>query len=122
MCGIAGFTSFRSRPDAYRDILERMTRVLQHRGPDGEGFYRDDAISMGHRRLAIIDAAGGAQPMSSPDGRFQVAYNGEVYNYLELRKELETRGEVFRTQSDTEVMLRLFTLEGARALERFDGM
>lgn len=122
MCGIAGFTTFRVRPESHRSVLERMTRALEHRGPDGEGFYQDGRMSIGHRRLAIIDAAGGAQPMGSPDGRLHLAYNGEIYNYLELRKELEAHGEVFLTKSDTEVMLRQFMVDGARALERFDGM
>ncbi len=99
-----------------------MTVPLAPRGPDGEGYYVDSAVALGHRRLSIIDLAGGAQPFASDDGRFQIVYNGEVYNYIELRAELERRGCAFRTQSDTEVILRQFILDGPEALQRFNGM
>ncbi len=99
-----------------------MTAPLAPRGPDGEGYYLDEGISLGHRRLSIIDLAGGAQPMGIEGGRFQIVYNGEVYNYVELRAELERRGRVFRTQSDTEVILQQFALDGVEALQKFNGM
>jgi asparagine synthase (glutamine-hydrolysing) len=122
MCGIAGFTTFRSAREDAQEVLARMTRALAHRGPDGEGFYTDPFIGLGHRRLSIIDAAGGAQPMATPDRRFHLAFNGEIYNFVELRRELEAQGETFRTASDTEVLLRLLALEGTGALDRLDGM
>ena len=96
--------------------MRRMTSPLTPRGPDGEGFHMAPAIALGHRRLSIIDLAGGAQPMRSNDERYHIVYNGEVYNYLELRAELERRGCVFRTQSDTEVLLNQFVLDGVDAL------
>jgi len=99
-----------------------MAQVLKHRGPDAEGYYSDPAMTFGHRRLAIIDLAGGVQPMTDRSGRYTLIYNGEVYNYIELRRELEQRGCVFATQSDTEVVLQSLVADGTDALERFDGM
>jgi asparagine synthase (glutamine-hydrolysing) len=99
-----------------------MMEVIVHRGPDGEGYYRDSHVSLGHRRLAIIDLDGGAQPMAIENGRYQIVYNGEVYNYVELRAELERRGRVFGTHSDTEVLLHQYALDGVDALQRFNGM
>ena len=102
MCGLAGFAGAGGRGD-----LEAMTRLVAHRGPDGEGFFldREMPVFLGHQRLAIIDVAGGAQPMASPDGQIVVVYNGEIYNYRELRSGLIAKGHVFRTDhSDTEVL------------------
>jgi asparagine synthase (glutamine-hydrolysing) len=99
-----------------------MTSPLTPRGPDGEGFHIAPGIALGHRRLSIIDLAGGAQPMSSNDERYHIVYNGEIYDYLELRVELERRGCVFRTLSDTEVLLNQFVLDGSDALHRCNGM
>ena len=99
-----------------------MTGVLAHRGPDGEGFHVSAGIALGHRRLSIIDLAGGAQPMALAKERYQIVYNGEIYNYIELRAELERRGCVFSTRSDTEVILQQYALDGAEALQRFNGM
>lgn len=100
-----------------------MTRTLAHRGPDGEGVDLDGHAGFGHRRLAIIDLSPlGRQPMSSRDGRFWIVLNGEVYNYVELRGQLEARGHVFRSQTDTEVVLRLFEEEGPSSVERLNGM
>ena len=99
MCGIAGFIGEGDRGD-----LERMTRQLTHRGPDAEGYYVDGAkgVHLGHRRLSIIDLAGGAQPMMEADGRCVIVFNGEIYNHLELRAELESKGRVFQSDhSDT---------------------
>ena len=92
MCGIAGFTTHRHAPEQPGAALSAMTRALQHRGPDAEGAYTDPAVHLGHRRLSILDLAGGAQPMSSADGRWHIVFNGEIYNYLELRRDLEARG------------------------------
>src|SRR3712207_4349997 len=106
MCGIAGvlYCQARRPPDA---LLWRMAGALEHRGPDGGGARAFDHEGLAHRRLAIIDlSADAAQPMASPDGRAWVAFNGEIYNFRELRRALEQRGEVFRTSSDTEVIVR----------------
>ena len=122
MCGIAGFTMFRSGPADPDAVLRDMARTLEKRGPDGEGFHRDGAVALGHRRLSIIDLAGGAQPMATADGRYAVTYNGEIYNYLELRAGLERDGAAFRTASDTEVLLQDWARKGPAALEDFSGM
>src|SRR4051812_32991071 len=112
MCGIAGFTTFRSRPADRNSIARSMMQALQHRGPDDEGSYLDDSITLVHRRLAIIDLPGGVQPMSDPTGRFQLVYNGELYNYRELREKLIEKGCSFRTESDTEVILQSLIKHG----------
>jgi asparagine synthase (glutamine-hydrolysing) len=119
MCGIAGSTG------ANRGILEEMMIALRHRGPDGDGSWQDPTSGTGlvHTRLAIIDLSpGGAQPRLSEDGRFALTYNGEIFNYRELRGELEAAGERFRSESDTEVLLRLLQRNGAAGLERVVGM
>jgi asparagine synthase (glutamine-hydrolysing) len=122
VCGIAGFTTFGASNYDPDPVIRRMTLAIRHRGPDGEGHYRDAAVTLGHRRLAIIDLAGGAQPMADESGRYQLAYNGEVYNYLELRRELEQQGCRFRTQSDSEVVLQCLAQHGIAALDKLDGM
>ena len=122
MCGIAGFTTHRHQPEKPEMALADMTRALSHRGPDAEGAYTDPAVRLGHRRLSILDLAGGAQPMSSHDGRWHIVFNGEIYNYVELRRDLETRGIVFQTQSDTEVLLQAWAEDGADCLPRLNGM
>lgn len=122
MCGIAGFTTFRGRGQDDESVIRRMTACLASRGPDGEGFYSDPAIQLGHRRLSIIDLGGGAQPMSIEGGRYQIVFNGEIYNYVERRAELEARGRVFATKSDTEVILHQFALEGIAGVQRLNGM
>ena len=122
MCGIAGFTTHRHQPDKPEMALAGMTRALSHRGPDAEGAYTDPAVRLGHRRLSILDLAGGAQPMSSADGRWHIVFNGEIYNYVELRRDLEARGVVFQTQSDTEVLLQAWAEDGADCLPRLNGM
>ena len=122
MCGIAGFTTHRHQPEQPEVALTGMTRALSHRGPDAEGAYADSAVRLGHRRLSILDLAGGTQPMSSADGRWHIVFNGEIYNYLELRRDLETRGATFQTQSDTEVLLQAWAEDGADCLPRLNGM
>lgn len=99
-----------------------MTRLLAHRGPDGEGHWIDGPVGLGHRRLAIIDVTGGVQPMGNEDGTLQVVFNGEIYNYAEFSEGLRTRGHTLRTKSDTEVLLHLFEEEGLAALTRLRGM
>ncbi|HUD71251.1 MAG TPA: asparagine synthase (glutamine-hydrolyzing), partial [Dongiaceae bacterium] len=121
MCGIAGFLNHDGRP-AERDILVAMTRSIAHRGPDGEGFHLDGALGLGHRRLSIVDLATGDQPMTSPDGKAWVVFNGEIYNFVELRRDLETRGHRFATHSDTETILHLYEEHGPEAVRHLRGM
>jgi asparagine synthase (glutamine-hydrolysing) len=122
MCGIAGLLRRDGTPAAPR-ILRRMTDAIAHRGPDGEGQYTDGNLGLGHRRLAIIDLSpAGHQPMQTVDGRFVLSYNGEVYNYQELRLALEARGYRFRSTTDSEVVLYALAEWGTAALERFNGM
>ena len=117
MCGICGFLGIEEP-----GLLEDMLATIHHRGPDDGGHFIEDDVALGHRRLSIIDVRGGHQPMRTPDGRFAIVYNGEIYNFRELRQDLEARGVRFETRSDTEVLLRLYEREGAAALERLNGM
>src|SRR3954454_14898003 len=117
MCGIAGFWG---APDAA--LLATMTSRIAHRGPDGEGFSEPPLASLGHRRLAIIDPAGGHQPVGTDDGLVQLTYNGEVYNFRELRAELEPLGHTFHTHCDTEVVLHAYLEWGTDCFARFNGM
>jgi asparagine synthase (glutamine-hydrolysing) len=122
MCGIAGILDCTGAP-VERAIVARMTEALAHRGPDGSGLHTLGAIGLGHRRLAIIDLSDAAQqPMATPDGRFVITYNGEVYNFRELRAELEQIGVRFRSHSDTEVILAALAHWGVAAIPRFNGM
>jgi asparagine synthase (glutamine-hydrolysing) len=124
MCGIAGIVDLRGGTVA-PGAIERLTGLIAHRGPDGAGFWFSDGkrVALGHRRLAIIDPGARAnQPMTSGDGRYVIVYNGEVYNFLELRGELEASGIQFRTESDTEVILAAWQAWGPDMLLRFNGM
>ncbi|MBR1194852.1 asparagine synthase (glutamine-hydrolyzing) [Bradyrhizobium sp. AUGA SZCCT0158] len=124
MCGIAGIVDLRGEA-VTPSAIEKITGLIAHRGPDGAGFWFSDdkRIALGHRRLAIIDpGARGDQPMHSGDGRFVIVYNGEVYNFLELRAELQAAGVPFRTESDTEVILAAWQAWGPDMLLRFNGM
>jgi len=117
MCGIAGMVG----PGADASVVARMTAAQRHRGPDGDGLWSGPGVTLGHRRLKIIDLSEtGRQPMSTPDGRYTIVYNGEVYNYRELRKLLP--GVCFRSQTDTEVVLQAYAHWGPACLERFVGM
>src|SRR5215468_10169573 len=111
MCGIAGIADVTGRP-VDQSLLRAMTGVQAHRGPDGEAIVCRGAVGLGHRRLAIIDLTTGDQPMANDDGSMQIVFNGEIYNYRELRRDLESRGSRFRTSSDTEVVLRAYETEG----------
>jgi asparagine synthase (glutamine-hydrolysing) len=123
MCGIAGFVSFAGHdPAAARARVQRMGDILFHRGPDEEGFFVDDRAALAHRRLAIIDVKSGHQPMADVDGLVQIVFNGEIYNFLEVRRELELSGHRFRTNSDTEVILMAYIQWGERCVERLNGM
>src|SRR4051794_2667749 len=128
MCGIAGIVDVHhSRlgtglagvgPDA--EALRAMVAALRHRGPDAEGILVDGSCGLGHTRLSIIDIEGGAQPMSIDDGDLAITFNGEIFNYLELRNDLEKRGRVFKTRSDTEVILHAYAEWGAACLEKMN--
>lgn len=122
MCGIAGVINFDGAPVS-RVFVKRMTDAIRHRGPDGEGQYLDGNLGLGHRRLSIIDLTDAAsQPMLSDNERFVISYNGEVYNFRELRKELEEKGVHFHSRSDTEVVLKAYAHWGPASIERFNGM
>ena len=120
MCGITGITD--KQIEKLEEAIQKMTKCIAHRGPDDDGFYVDDKVALGMRRLAIIDLATGRQPIGSKGGRFVIFFNGEIYNYKELRQKLEKKGESFSTQSDTEVALRMFELEGPKAFKELRGM
>lgn len=122
MCGIAGYLNLNARP-ASEIILKKMTDKIRHRGPDGEGQFVDGALALGHRRLAIIDLSPlGHQPMASRDSRYVISYNGEIYNFKEIRLELEANGHQFKSKTDTEVILNAYIQWGAGAVSRFNGM
>src|SRR5688572_25187670 len=133
MCGIAGIVQTEGPTEGLSALARGFAQRLHHRGPDDEGIFASDtqpstldlqtACCLVHTRLSILDLSGaGHQPMSSPDGRFTITFNGEVYNFHELRSELEKDGEVFRTQTDTEVILRMFTRRGPQILHELHGM
>jgi asparagine synthase (glutamine-hydrolysing) len=121
MCGIAGYLCFDPQRPVDFDLLSRMTGALAHRGPDAEGFHRDGPVGLGHRRLSIIDLAGGAQPMANEDGTVWIAFNGEIFNYQDLRRELEAAGHVFKTRSDTETIVHLYEQYGVECAARLVG-
>ncbi len=122
MCGTAGVLYADSHRSADRHILQTMGDAIAHRGPDGEGFFRANNVGLIHRRLAIIDLAGGDQPIGNEDESVQVVFNGEIYNYPELRQQLEARGHVFRTHSDTEVLVHLYEDFGKDLVKHLRGM
>ncbi|MDX6603089.1 MAG: hypothetical protein QOF13_2291 [Solirubrobacterales bacterium] len=122
MCGITGWVDFDADLTAERDTIEAMTATMSLRGPDDGGVWLSPHAALGHRRLAVIDVEGGVQPMSAADGEVILTYSGEVYNYRELRRELEAAGQQFRTASDTEVVLRAYLEWGMDFLERLNGM
>ena len=118
MCGIAGFVGSWSPA-----LAAAMTAAVAHRGPDGDGLWSDEGVALGHRRLSIIDLSdAAAQPMRSADDRYVLTYNGEIYNFRDLRLELEQAGAVFRTGSDTEVLLALFARDGLECVKRLNGI
>src|SRR5688572_14457509 len=123
MCGIAGRFNYRSGAPVDPRVVRGMCDLLAHRGPDGDGVWTDGAIGMGHRRLAIIDLSpAGRQPMTTVDGNLTISFNGEIYNFQTLRRELEARGHRFRSRTDTEVMLAAYREWGVDCLSRFRGM
>src|SRR5919107_1434145 len=122
MCGITGIFNVDGAPVSI-SVLRRMSDALQHRGPDGEGFWTQSFVGFGHRRLSIIDLSpAGHQPMRTPGGELVITYNGEIYNFQELRVELESLGHAFRSRSDTEVLLHAWLQWGPSCAERLNGM
>src|SRR5689334_3534675 len=125
MCGIAGFFALHGelpRQAASRPVLERMVAAVRHRGPDDGGVYLDARAGLGHRRLSIVDLSpAGHQPLSSADGALWVTFNGEIFNYVELRSELEARGHAFRSHSDTETIVQAYAEHGPACVESFNG-
>src|SRR5438309_8000636 len=121
MCGLAGIIDFDAPAEPERAAA--MARALAHRGPDDEGDYAEPGVALAFRRLSILDLSpAGHQPMADETGRYRLLHNGEVYNYRELRAELEARGRRFRSGSDTEVVLEAYREWGERCVERFVGM
>ena len=121
MCGIAGILGRGNRDDRRRRV-ESMTRVLAHRGPDDEGSFDDGWVSLGFRRLSVIDLETGQQPIVLDDPPLVIVLNGEIYNFRELRAELEAAGHRFRSTGDVEVVVRLWAEHGPACVERLNGM
>lgn len=124
MCGISGILDF-SGQKVDQGKIEKMNASIAHRGPDGSGVWlsEDSQVGFGHRRLSIIDLSErGKQPMHSANGQYSITYNGEIYNYLELREDLKRKGYIFKTETDTEVILNMYTEYGEECLQHFDGM
>ncbi len=122
MCGIAGRFNYDPSHPVDADVLASMTDAVAHRGPDSAGYFQAPGIGLGHRRLSIIDLATGDQPLANEDGQVQVVFNGEIYNFAEVRAELMARGHRFRTHSDTEIIVHGYEEWGERCVERFRGM
>ncbi|MEO8169072.1 MAG: asparagine synthase (glutamine-hydrolyzing), partial [bacterium] len=124
MCGIVGTFSYSTRQPVDKPLLEKMTDSLAHRGPDGHGYYvsQDRMLGFGHRRLSIIDLSTGDQPMCNEDGTVWITFNGEIYNYRELREQLKTRGHRFKTSSDTEVIIHAYEEWGVECANKFNGI
>ena len=123
MCGICGVLHFDSSRSAQQDVLERMAHTIRHRGPDDEGYYADGPLGVAHKRLSIIDLSSAAhQPMTKEDGRLWIIFNGEIYNYQELRQQLVQRGHKLQSNSDTEVILHLYEDEGSKCVTKLNGM
>ena len=124
MCGIAGFieTAGTTGNDRASAVLSRMTGIIGHRGPDDEGFFVEDGVALGHRRLSIVDLSGGHQPMDNEDGSLVLIYNGEIFNHSEIRPELEQAGHHYQNRSDTETIIHAWEEWGPKSLDRFRGM
>src|SRR5258705_228433 len=122
MCGIVGIVRLDGGDVVEESRVKRMRDVLRHRGPDGEGLWLEGPVGLGHRRLSIVDVAGGQQPMSNEDGAVWITYNGEIYNHAALRPGLEAKGHRYQTRSDTETILHLYEEEGDACVEKLQGM
>ncbi len=121
MCGLAGVLQPRGEQPVELDRLRSMAAMLRHRGPDGIGLYRDDQVGFAHARLSIIDIAGGDQPLSNEDGTVWLTFNGEIFNYVELRRELVAHGHRFATQGDSEVIVHGYEQWGDQVWSRLNG-
>jgi len=119
MCGICGFSK-KNNNRTDKQLIAKMNNLLSHRGPDGQGFYIDEKIALGHKRLSIIDLARGTQPME--DEKYVIIFNGEIYNYKELKNDLEKKGYKFKTNSDTEVLLKIYEYSKEKCLDKLEGM
>src|SRR5580658_9060587 len=108
MCGICGKLAFDGRETIAPELVKAMADTIHHRGPDDEGYYFSGPVGLGFRRLSIIDLKSGHQPVSNEDGTVQIIFNGEIYNYQELRAFLLSKGHIFKTQTDTEVIVHLY--------------
>src|SRR5580698_2712627 len=122
MCGICGKLNFDRNAGVNPGLVRAMLDTIQHRGPDDEGIYTAGQVGLGHRRLSIIDLNSGHQPLSNEDGTIWIVFNGEIYNYQELRRSLQAQGHVFKTQTDTEVIVHLFEEYREACVERLRGM
>ena len=122
MCGVCGIVSFEVDEQIDRPALARMCQALRHRGPDDEGYYLDEQAGLGMRRLSIIDLSTGHQPIHNEDETIWLVFNGEIYNYRELRRELEAAGHHFYTSSDTETIVHAYEEWGEDAIARLRGM
>ena len=121
MCGIAGYVCGENRA-AQSPLLRRLATALQHRGPDDEGYFEGPGVGLAMRRLSIVDLPGSQQPISNEDGSVHVVFNGEIYNYVELRAQLSERGHRFRTNGDTETLVHLYEEQGVEMLRFLRGM
>ncbi|MBR3640096.1 MAG: asparagine synthetase B, partial [Clostridia bacterium] len=123
MCGFAGFFDTDNVTYERGNVIDKMSEAIAHRGPDSDGKFVDPFVALGFRRLSIIDLAGGDQPISTEDGRYVIVFNGEIYNYRELREELiASHGATFKTNSDTEVILKTYSVYGNETASRLRGM
>lgn len=122
MCAICGIVYFERDRNVDADVVRSMMTCMQHRGPDDEGMYLNGCVALGHRRLSIIDLQTGKQPISNEDGKVWIVFNGEIYNYADLRSDLQIRGHLFRTKTDTEVIIHAYEEYGEDCLLRFRGM
>src|SRR3989344_1946775 len=117
MCGITGFVGFEDR-----NLIGKMCKIIEHRGPDDQGIFVDKNVCLGVRRLSIIDRSGGKQPVHNEDETVWTVFNGEIYNYMQLRKEMESKGHQFYTRSDTEVLVHLYEEHGGGFVKKLRGM
>src|SRR5256712_7170778 len=122
MCGIAGFIDIQRSRDSADQLIDHMCKIIRHRGPDGQGVWTGDGIALGMRRLAVIDVASGQQPIFNEDQSILIVFNGEIYNYRELQKELQERGHHFRTNSDTETIVHAYEEYGDDCVNHLRGM
>ena len=122
MCGITGIYAFDEKYEVPTALIEDMTNTMIHRGPDEFGFYVNESVALGHRRLSIIDLKTGKQPMSDKNDYIWIVFNGEIYNFRELKKDLEGKGYFFKTKSDTEVIIYSYEEYGLDCLKKFNGM